>query len=43
MKPQFILLFFFNEHQNAKEHCVSKVNVNVGNTDHTDHKRKIKC
>ena len=43
MKPQFILLFFFNEHQNAKEHCVSKVNVNVGNTTHTDYERKIKC
>ena len=41
MKPQFILLFFFNEHQNAKEHCVSKVN--VGNTIHTYHERKIKC
>ena len=42
MKPQFILLFFFNEHRNAKEHCVSKENVNVGNTDHIDHERKIK-
>ena len=41
MKPQFILLFFFNEHRNAKEHCVSKVN--VGNTIHTYHERKMKC